>query len=203
MASKDEIPTTDDAVKAANEYAEKQRTEAAKRQAETLAQMEKNQEELRKKQEQLSKLSEALGINEMRHKLDQQDQSITYLASRMDDIVTAINNLAANMQTPAASKLADNTGIDPAMKMQIIQDTLPRIVDKVISKIFPDTQAVAAPQLISQDLINEKMTKAFMDDLETGESIRKFISDTLKKKATQTIVKQSLGNMGMPEHEPV
>lgn len=46
------------------------------------------------------------------------------------------------------------------------------------------------------------MTKAFFDDLETGESIRKFISDTLKKKATQAIVKQSLGNMGQIEHTP-
>jgi hypothetical protein len=46
------------------------------------------------------------------------------------------------------------------------------------------------------------MTRAFYDDLETGESIRQFISDALKKKATKTIVNQSLSNIGVSNHEP-
>ena len=45
-------------------------------------------------------------------------------------------------------------------------------------------------------MINEKMKSAFLDDLETGENIRRFISDTLKRKATRTVVTQALGDMG-------
>jgi len=65
MGFEDEIPDTEDAVKAANAYAENKRNEAAAKQAETIAKMQQNQEDLRKKQEQLAQLSEVLGINEM------------------------------------------------------------------------------------------------------------------------------------------
>ncbi len=40
------------------------------------------------------------------------------------------------------------------------------------------------------------MEAGILDDLETGENIRRFISDSLKKKATRTVVNEALGNMG-------
>jgi len=204
MGFEDEIPDTEDAVKAANAYAENKRNEAEAARVQTLAKMQENQDELRKKQEQLSQLSELLGVSEMRHKIDQQDQSITYLAGRMDEMIKTLNNFVASSQTEAAPMPASVTtaGIPGMDKLALLQQVAPNLIDKLMDRLFPSQQAAAAAPLISQEVINEKMTKAFFDDLETGESIRQFISDTLKKKATQQIVKQSLGNIGVPSHEP-
>ena len=55
--------------------------------------------------------------------------------------------------------------------------------------------AAAAP-LIDQDFINQKMKSAVLEDLETGENIRRFISTALKQKATKSLVNTALGDLG-------
>ena len=142
----------------------------------------------------------------MRTKIDQQDESLTYLAGRMDEIIKALNNSMAQLQNntpqqiPAQMTAAGNAQLDRISQLEGIGAIVERLA--TTWKSLKGESAPAMQPLISQDIINEKMTKAFFDDLETGESIRKFISDTLKKKATQAIVKQSLGNMGQIEHTP-
>jgi exonuclease VII large subunit len=202
LGFEDETEEPMDAVEAANLYAENKRKEADQRQAETLAQMEKNQEDFKKKQQQLGQLSEILGINEMRHKIDQQDQSINYLASRMDEMILTLNKFMTPQEPQIPNPTTANSMMDANSKFQLIQQIAPGLLEKLLDRIFPAQTAGPAP-LISQDVINEKMTKAFYDDLETGESIRQFISDALKKKATKTIVNQSLSNIGVASnHEP-
>ena len=40
------------------------------------------------------------------------------------------------------------------------------------------------------------MKSAVLDDLETGENIRRFISTALKQKATKSVVNSALGDLG-------
>ena len=54
----------------------------------------------------------------------------------------------------------------------------------------------AAAPLIDQDFINQKMKSAVLEDLETGENIRRFISTALKQKATKSVVNSALGDLG-------
>lgn len=200
MGFEDEITNTDDAVQNANAFAENQRKEAELRQAETLAQMEENRQKMDEKQKRLVQLSEVLGITEMRHKMDQQDESIKYLAGRMDESIKQINNILAVIQgQPLAPQVATDGGDKHAMLLQALNSPL---AEKIIDKLLGSNTAAAQPSLISQELINEKMTSAFMDDLATGENIRKFISDSLKKQATKAIVNKSLGDIGKTIHEP-
>jgi len=206
MGFEDETPNTTDEIEAANLYAQKKRLEAEKARAETLLKSQQNQEEYEAKQRKLKELAEVLGVAEMRTKIDQQDESLTYLAGRMDEIIKALNNSMAQLQNntpqqiPAQMTAAGNAQLDRISQLEGIGAIVERLA--TTWKSLKGESAPAMQPLISQDIINEKMTKAFFDDLETGESIRKFISDTLKKKATQAIVKQSLGNMGQIEHTP-
>lgn len=194
MGFEDESPTIEEI----NDQLAEQRKQEELRKAETIAKMEQNRIEDEQAKAKLKALSNTLGIDQMREDIDAVKININYLGERMSDMVKAINNISAAIQgQPVAQEAGAVTA--PSNKLHMIADILQSpLGDKLLSKLFPENQAQAITPLISQDLINEKMTNAFMQDLETGESIRRFISDTLKKKATQTIVKTALSDMRAP-----
>ncbi len=123
---------------------------------------------------------------------------VNILAGTVDKQSEAINILIKGGGATATPGAAGGMDLD---KVEAISGILEKVAD-VYTKIKGGNQNTQAP-LISQELINEKMQKAFMDDLNTGESIRSFITDSLKRKATRDIVKSSLSTMGDPDHGPV
>lgn len=181
-----------------NDQLAEQRREAEIKRAETIQKMEQNRIEDEQAKAKLKALSNTLGIDQMREDIDAVKININYLGERMGDMVKAINNISASLQgQPQPQEAGAVTA--PGNKLNVLLDLFQSpIGDKLLSKLFPENQPQSITPLISQDLINEKMTNAFMQDLETGESIRRFISDTLKKKATQTIVKTALSDMRAP-----
>ncbi len=133
-------------------------------------------------------------VKTQREDIDKLNQSMAYLIDKMDKVITVLDS---------QSKILSNNKVEGqpnTNNFDVINQFLNSPVgEKIASKFFPEN---TAPALISQEVINEKMQKAFMDDLDTGESIRKFISDSLKRKATKEIVNTSLGNIGKEVHEP-
>jgi len=135
-------------------------------------------------------------VKTQREDIDKLNQSMEYVVKKMDQVITVVD---------AQSKILSSGKVEGQQTQQrnnlemLNQFFNSSVGEKIASKFFPEN---SAPALISQEVINEKMQKAFMDDLDTGESIRKFISDSLKRKATKEIVNTSLGNIGKEVHEP-
>lgn len=193
MGYEDDTPSIEEI----NDTIAAQKREAEQRHAETLQKMEQNRIEDEQQKQKLKALSNTLGIDQMREDIDAVKININYLGERMGEMVKAINNIAAGLQGQVPNEAGAVTA--PNNKLAGVLDILQSpLGDKILSKIFREEVQQSMTPLISQELINEKMTNAFMQDLETGESIRKFISDTLKKKATQTIVKTALSDMRAP-----
>lgn len=158
--------------------------------------------------EKKSKAKEALqklinDVTNQREEIDKINHNINYLAEQLTATNAAVNKQTELIQqiiTQGQVKVtSDNPQMGNIMALKEILDS--KLGDKLLDRVFPSNN-MAAPALISQETINQKMTQAFMDDLDTGESIRKFISDTLKKRATKEIVNKSLGSIGQVEHEP-
>lgn len=188
MGYEDEGPSIEEI----NDELGRQRNELELTRQNTLATMEKNKAEDEAQRQKLKALSNTLGINQIREDLDSVKTNITYLAERLGEMVKAINNVSAVISNSPPPQITDQ----PQNKINMIGELLSSpLGDKILAKIFPENNINSIAPLISQDLINEKMTSAFMQDLETGESIRKFIADTLKKKATQVIVKTALSDI--------
>jgi len=135
-------------------------------------------------------------VKSQREDIDKLNQSVSYLVTKMDQVITVVD---------AQSKLLSNGKVDgkqtqQANNLEIFNQFLNSPVgEKIASKIFPENNS---NPLISQDWINEKVVEGFKDDLNTGSTIRKFIADSLKKKATKEIVNTSLANIGKDTHEP-
>ena len=129
-------------------------------------------------------------VNAQREDIDKLNQSVEYIAGTMTKIAQAVDN-----QSAIINELQKGGGTPDANKAMLGELLQSPLGEKLLSRIFPESNPGPAP-LIDQSIINQKMTQAFMDDLDTGESIRKFISDSLKKKATRQIVNHSLGNIG-------
>jgi len=188
MGYEDEGPSIEEI----NDELARQRNELELTRQNTIATMEKNKAEDEAQRQKLKALSNTLGINQIREDLDSVKTNINYLAERLAEMVKAINNVSAVLSNSPPPQVTDQ----PQNKINMIGELLSSpLGDKILSKIFPENNINSIAPLISQDLINEKMTSAFMQDLETGESIRKFIADTLKKKATQVIVKTALSDI--------
>lgn len=154
-------------------------------------------EETEKKRQAV--LSLVTDVKRQGEDIDRLNQSMTWAAEQIQKIA-----LAVNQQTEVLNKIS-NQGIPQGgndVKSSIAELLNSPLGERLMDKLLPNESNVPAP-LIDQNTINQKMTKAFMDDLETGESIRSFISDSLKKKATKEIVNKSLGNIGREDiHGP-
>ena len=149
----------------------------------------------------LNELVEAMGIKTISEDVDNLKASVKALAEKMGESIEAINKIndvfnanVAQGGGPIPGTAAPGTAAVPfdAEKLEVMGNLL----EKVYGMFRPQASAAGPAPLIDQNMINEKMKSAFLDDLETGENIRRFISDTLKRKATRTVVTQALGDMG-------
>ena len=157
--------------------------------------------------DKIKKLSNDLGVDQIREDVDAVKQSIQLLhesqqgiIDSMNQLVTSINNGGGGVSQPQSQPSNGNTGMSNMSpeNLQMLVGMIDGLVD-TYKKIKGNDAAPQPVQLISQDTINQKMQQSFMDDLQTGESIRKFITDALKKKATQQVVKQSMQSIGSEE----
>lgn len=138
---------------------------------------------------------------QLREEIDSIKIGMTQLMQKLDEIITVQNKTSQILGGAQQQTQEMPAGTGNLIALKDILDS--KLGDKLLEKLFP-TSSAPTQSLISQEVINEKMTRAFMDDLDTGESIRKFISDSLKKRATKEIVNQSLGSIGKEiTHEPV
>jgi len=136
-------------------------------------------------------------VKNQRDEIDKINQSLNYIIQKMDQVIQTVDSQSKilNSQAPKG-QTADNQTKNFEMLNQLLNSP---IGEKLASKFFPENNA---NPLISQDWINEKVVEGFKDDLNTGSTIRKFIADSLKKKATKEIVNTSLANIGKDVHEP-
>jgi hypothetical protein len=181
---------------------ERKKEVAAEEQAKEKAREENREKFTAESQERkkLNDLVEAMGIKTISEDVDNLKASVKALAEKLGESIEAINKIndvfnanVAQSGGPIPGTAAPGTAAAPfdAEKLEVMGN----LIEKIYGMFRP--QAAAGPQpLIDQNMINEKMKSAFLDDLETGENIRRFISDTLKRKATRTVVTQALGDMG-------
>lgn len=187
---------------------EKREAEAELARLNTIHQMELNREnaknqidEEQKKREYLQKLSNSLGITQQREEIDKLNISVTYIAARMQEDRTSINEILQILKNPTGAAIPTEK-VDPMQKIEALSQMLGPIVDAY--KAFKGTNESVAQPLISQEIINEKMKQNFFDNLETGEDINHFIKDALKKRVTRTVINKALSEIGTGvEHGPI
>ena len=160
----------------------------------------KKQEE-EQKREYLFKLSNALGITQHREEIDKLNTSVTYIAERMAEDRQSINEILGILKNPTGAAIQTEKA-DPMQKIEALSQLIQPLAEAY--KLFKGDSQAPQP-LISQEIINEKMTKTFFDNLETGESINDFIKSSLKKTVTRKIVNQALSEIGHEavEHGPI
>ena len=130
------------------------------------------------------------------NEIDSIKQAIKTMSEQMNQLTQAFNQLANG--TPQGQ-----TQLGPAkgLNMESIE-----VIGNLIEKGTAAYKSLKgeAPQasLIDQNMINEKMVKGFMDNLETGEAITNFIKQSLKKNVTKQIINTSLADMGKDDHQP-
>lgn len=143
------------------------------------------------------KRSAVLGLiqdsKNQREEIDRLNQSMEYVAGKMTEmaqIMDAQTKVINNMnQNPSQS---GNGGVDPKQFLgELLQSP---IGERLLDKLMPSQSA--APPIIDNNIIQEKMKQTFFDNLETGESINNFIKNSLKKTVTKNVINTSLGEIG-------
>jgi uncharacterized phage infection (PIP) family protein YhgE len=146
--------------------------------------------------QKLNELVEALGIKTMSEDIDNLKATVKAIAEKLSESIEAINKqneiLSNGIQAPGIPD--QSQGIAQGLTPEKIE-MLSNVFDKLMA-VFRPPAAPAGPTTITQEFINKKMEAGILDDLETGENIRKYISDSLKKKATRTVVNEALGGIG-------
>ena len=146
--------------------------------------------------EKLKQLVEAMGIKQLSEEVDILKESVKAIAVKTSETIDAVNQLTSVIQNGAAAAPTDkqsSSNLDPA-KLEQMGNFFEQL-SHVWSNFKGNNQPAAAP-LIDQDFINQKMKSAVLEDLETGENIRRFISTALKQKATKSVVNTALGDLG-------
>ena len=183
-------------VKAREEEAERVRLN-------TIHQMEinrKNVDDETKKREYLIKLSDSIGVTQIREEVDKLNTSVSYIAEKMAEDRNSINEILGILKNPS-TVTTPGEKINPMEKIEALSQLIQPLAEAY--KLFKGTNENTAHPLISQEMINEKMTRNFMDVIETGEDINSFIKDALKKKVTRTVVNQALAGIGRENHGPI
>ena len=146
----------------------------------------------------LKALSEALGVTQQREELDKLNTSVTYLAEKMGQMATILDNQSKILNNLNPNATPQNDNMDKfTMIGNLIEKSGP-----LLDKLFPKSDS---PALIDNETIHKKMRDTFFDNLDTGESINKFIKDSLKKRVTKDIINTSLADIGksnIVEHGP-
>jgi uncharacterized coiled-coil protein SlyX len=150
----------------------------------------------------LRALSEVLGVSQQREEIDKLNQSMTYLAQKMNEIALVVDKQSAIIQSGVTPQAAPPQN-DSMQKLEHL-GTLAENLGPLLERIFPKHD-VTQP-LIDNNIIQEKMKQTFFDNLETGESINNFIKNSLKKSVTKNVINTSLKDIGQANqvntHEP-
>ena len=150
--------------------------------------------------QKLTQLVEAMGIKQLSEEVDILKESVKAIATKTSETIDAVNKLTEVMQNgPHAAAAPSQSNLDPA-KLEQMGNFFEQL-SHVWSNFKGNNQTAAAP-LIDQDFINQKMKSAVLEDLETGENIRRFISTALKQKATKSVVNTALGDLGSVQSNP-
>ena len=145
--------------------------------------------------QKLTQLVEAMGIRQLSEEVDILKESVKAIATKTSETIDAVNKLTEVMQNGQLPKAAPaSSGLDPAKIEQV--GNLVETLSNAWNTIKGNSNPQAAAPLIDQDFINQKMKSAVLEDLETGENIRRFISTALKQKATKSVVNSALGDLG-------
>lgn len=145
--------------------------------------------------QKLTQLVEAMGIRQLSEEVDILKESTKAIATKTAECIEAVNKLTEVMQNGQLPEAAPaSSGLDPAKIEQV--GNLVETLSNAWNTIKGNNNPQAAAPLIDQDFINQKMKSAVLEDLETGENIRRFISTALKQKATKSVVNSALGDLG-------
>ena len=145
--------------------------------------------------QKLTQLVEAMGIRQLSEEVDILKESTKAIATKTAECIEAVNKLTEVMQNGQLPEAAPaSSGLDPAKIEQV--GNLVETLSNAWNTIKGNSNPQAAAPLIDQDFINQKMKSAVLEDLETGENIRRFISTALKQKATKSVVNSALGDLG-------
>lgn len=142
-----EIPTTKDAVTAANEYAENQRKEQESKRLDTIAQMEQNRIDEEKARKKLELIAEVVKQMQQPIIADLREQR-----SQIEEIKTAIGQISQvfqtmnNPQTPAMPTAANLNDMPPELKAQMASGLLDGIAKLVMAWRSNSAPAQAANQ---------------------------------------------------------
>jgi hypothetical protein len=145
--------------------------------------------------QKLTQLVEAMGIRQLSEEVDILKESVKAIATKTSETIDAVNKLTEVMQNghlPESTQA--NPGLDAAKIEQV--GNLVETLSNAWNTIKGNSNPQAAAPLIDQEFINQKMKSAVLEDLETGENIRRFISTALKQKATKSVVNTALGDLG-------
>ena len=127
-------------------------------------------------------------------------KTITEMGNRVNQLTQVINQLVngQSVQTQGATAQTPQQGLN----MESISQ-LGDLLEKGITAYKSFKGNSDAPQpLIDQNMINERMKQSFLDELDTGASITRFIKDSLKKKVTREVINTSFKDMGNAAHDP-
>jgi hypothetical protein len=145
--------------------------------------------------QKLTQLVEAMGIRQLSEEVDILKESTKAIATKTAECIEAVNKLTEVMQNGQLPEAAPaSSGLDPAKIEQV--GNLVETLSNAWNTIKGNSNPQAPAPLIDQDFINQKMKSAVLEDLETGENIRRFISTALKQKATKSVVNTALGDLG-------
>ena len=151
--------------------------------------------------QKLTQLVEAMGIRQLSEEVDILKESVKAIATKTSETIDAVNKLTEVMQNGQLPEAAPaSSGLDPAKIEQV--GNLVETLSNAWNTIKGNSNPQAAAPLIDQDFINQKMKSAVLEDLETGENIRRFISTALKQKATKSVVNSALGDLGATQTNP-
>ena len=149
----------------------------------------------------MKQLVESLGIGQITEDVDVLKESVKAIATKTAECIEAVNKLTEVMQNGQSPEAAPSqSNLDPA-KLEQMGNFFEQL-SHVWNNIKGNSNSAAPAPLIDQEFINQKMKSAVLEDLETGENIRRFISTQLKQKATKAVVKEALGDLGASQTNP-
>ena len=149
----------------------------------------------------MKQLVESLGIGQITEDVDVLKESVKAIATKTAECIEAVNKLTEVMQNGQLPEAAPSqSNLDPA-KLEQMGNFFEQL-SHVWNNFKGNNNSQAPAPLIDQDFINQKMKSAVLEDLETGENIRRFISTALKQKATKSVVNSALGDLGASQTNP-
>ena len=184
----------EDVLKQAAEEQEKKEAEIEAARLENAERFEKESE----RRKNMTDLVEAMGIKTISEDVDTLKESVKAMAIKMTETIEAVNKISEVLSNgpvvaPKEGTAPNQGALDPE-KLQQMGNFFEQL-----SHVWNNIKGGNAPppeELIGQDFIKQKMKSAVLEDLETGENIRRFISTALKQKATKSVVNSALGDLG-------